>query len=178
MWYSWPLGTCKRFRLYGGGHHNHCEMYLIQESFLYPRLFEEKKPTTKCIILMPILPSTKILKFTEKKMYEISQNIFYAPRKTICIIILMSMKLSILKVTASDSDIFYIFAFLDSPGPSCFSDRCSDWAILQFDCLVDSIHMFLSTDWNSSSCSCVQGNDVILCYLNSEIKFIGCFVGS
>lgn len=28
---------------------------------------------------MPILPSTKILKFTEKKMYEISQNILYAP---------------------------------------------------------------------------------------------------
>lgn len=112
------------------------------------------------------------------KSHKISFMLLHKSRKTICIIILMSMKLSILKVMASDSDIFYIFAFLDSTGSSCFSDRCSDWAILQFDCLVDSIHMFLSTDWNSSFCSCVQGNDVTLCYLSSKNKFIGCFVGS
>lgn len=41
----------------------------------------------------------------------------------------MFMKFLILKVMVFDSDIFYIFVFLDSIGLFCFSDCCLDWVI-------------------------------------------------
>lgn len=60
------------------------------------------------------------------KFYKIFFMFLYKLRKIICKIIFMFMKFLILKVMVFDSDIFYIFVFLDSIGLFCFSDCCLD----------------------------------------------------